>query len=69
MSIPPPEPEVEVEQGPDKVLLWRTEYLIRAGYDHEAACLLAEDKGVDLHRAEALLEKGCSASLALLILL
>jgi hypothetical protein len=58
----------EPSQGPDKVLEWRKDCLVRAGYDEEAAQLLAESE-CELHRAMALLGNGCSASLALLILL
>jgi hypothetical protein len=63
-----PEPDEVEEKGPDKVLEWRKDCLVRAGYDEEAAILLAES-GCELHRAMALLGNGCSASLALLILL
>jgi hypothetical protein len=63
-----PEHEPEEEAKPDKVLEWRKDCLVRAGYDEEAAQLLAES-GCELHRAVALLGNGCSASLALLILL
>ena len=64
-----PEQELEEQVKPDKVLVWRTEFLVKAGYDAEAAKMLAESKEVDLHSAEALLRNGCSATLALLILL
>ena len=67
-ASPEPAPEL-LEEKPDKVLVWRTEFLVKAGYDDEAASMLAECKEVDLHKAEALLENGCSATLALLILL
>jgi hypothetical protein len=64
---PPPDPPVE--EPPDPVLEWRKLYLQRAGYDEEAAALLAEDRAVDHHRAAGLLEKGCEVTTALLILL
>ncbi len=48
---------------------WRHEALKRAGYDREAATVLAASHDVDLHRAVELLERGCSIELALQILL
>ena len=48
---------------------WRHEALERAGYDREAATVLAASHDVDLHRAVDLLHKGCSPDLALQILL
>ena len=48
---------------------WRHEALERAGYDPEAAVVLAASHDVDLHRAVGLLERGCSQELALQILL
>ena len=57
--------ETEVE----RVERWREEELRRAGYDAEAAHLLAPRHDIDLHLAVGLLEHGCSADLALEILL
>jgi hypothetical protein len=51
------------------VTRWRIEQLLAAGYDGEASIVLALDRDVDLHRAVALLERGCSHDLALQILL
>jgi len=48
---------------------WRHEALGRAGYDMEAAVVLAASHDVDLHLAVELLERGCSQELALQILL
>lgn len=48
---------------------WRVERLLAAGYDGEAALVLALDREVDLHHAVSLLERGCSHDLALQILL
>ena len=48
---------------------WRLEALGRAGYDSEAAAVLAASHDVDLHRAIELLERGCPPDLALQILL
>lgn len=51
------------------VTRWRIERLLAAGYDGEAAVVLALDGAVDLHEAVALLERGCTHDLALQILL
>lgn len=48
---------------------WRHEALRRAGYDPEAATVLAASHDIDLHAAVSLLERGCSVELALQILL
>jgi hypothetical protein len=48
---------------------WRHEALARAGYDREAAAVLAASHDVDLHLAVDLLQRGCSVELALQILL
>jgi hypothetical protein len=48
---------------------WRHEELERAGYDSEAATVLAASHDVDLHLAVDLLERGCPIDLALQILL
>jgi hypothetical protein len=48
---------------------WRHEALRRAGYDAEAATVLAASHDIDLHAAVSLLERGCSVELALQILL
>jgi hypothetical protein len=50
------------------VAQWRLETLERAGYDHELADRIAHSDA-DLHRAVALLERGCSPQLAAEILL
>lgn len=59
------EPELEIEV----VEQWRLDSLERAGYDREAAAVLAASPEVDLHLAVSLLEQGCSVELALQILL
>jgi hypothetical protein len=51
------------------VTRWRIERLQAAGYDGEAAIVLALDRDVDLHRAIELLHGGCPHDLALQILL
>ena len=48
---------------------WRAEALERAGYSAADAAKLAARTDVDLHHAAELLANGCSAELALLILL
>jgi hypothetical protein len=47
---------------------WRAAELERAGYPPAAAVELAVRSDVDLHQAVELLQKGCSADLALSIL-
>ena len=53
----------------DLVEQWRVDSLERAGYDAESAAVLAASPEVDLHLAVSLLQRGCSVSLALQILL
>ncbi len=55
------------EQG-DSVVRWREERLLHAGYDAEAALVIAFDREVDLHLAVSLLERGCPPDTALRIL-
>jgi hypothetical protein len=56
------------ERERDEVTSWRVERLLAAGYDGEAALVLALDRDVDLHRAVSLLERGCPQDTALAIL-
>lgn len=51
------------------VTRWRIEQLLAAGYDGDAALVLALDRDVDLHGAVSLLARGCPHDLALQILL
>jgi hypothetical protein len=53
----------------DRIEQWRHEALERAGYDPEAAIVLAASHDIDLHAAVSLLERGCTVELALQILL
>jgi hypothetical protein len=53
----------------DRIEQWRHEALERAGYDAEAAVVLAACHDIDLHDAVNLLERGCTVELALQILL
>jgi len=48
---------------------WRTETLLRAGYDAEQAGVLAERGEIDLHLACRMLAQGCPVATALRILL
>jgi hypothetical protein len=52
----------------DGVTSWRVEQLLAAGYDAEAALVLALDRDVDLHLAVSLLQRGCPPDTALQIL-
>jgi hypothetical protein len=58
---------VETEQ--ERVERWRADELMRAGFDPAAAVELASRFEIDLHRATELLDRGCSAELAVQILL
>jgi len=53
----------------ERIERWRSEELERAGYPPAAAAEVAGRLDVDLHLAVELLEQGCSAELALRILL
>lgn len=63
--------EVEVfrEGEEERVISWRAEELMRAGYDGSTALELAIVPHVDLHRAVALLRQGCPPETAARILL
>ena len=52
----------------DGVVRWREERLLDAGYDTEAALVIAFDREVDLHLAVSLLQRGCPPDTALRIL-
>ena len=51
-----------------KVLGWRIEQLIAAGFDSDAAFVLALDRNVDLHEAIELVGRGCPPATAVRIL-
>jgi hypothetical protein len=53
----------------ERVLFWRAEELMRAGYDDEIAIELAMETHVDLHLAIKLRRQGCRPETALRILL
>jgi hypothetical protein len=63
------EVELVIDAEDEKVVSWRAEELIRAGYDELDALELAFERAVDLHRAVELLERGCPAKTAVRILL
>lgn len=52
-----------------RVLSWRYEELVRAGYPEPDAMVLADRLDVDLHRAVGLLRWGCPPKTAFRILL
>lgn len=60
-----PEPRSELE----RVVGWRTEVLVEAGYPLIAAANIACNLGVDLHRAVELIKGGCPLEVAVDILL
>ena len=66
------QPDEEVATSPDpaaQVLGWRVEQLIAAGFDSDAAFVLALDRTVDLHEALGLVRRGCPPETALRILI
>lgn len=68
MSISAPIAPSRAEREREAVTSWRVERLLTAGYDAEAALVLALDREVDLHLAVSLLERGCPPDRALEIL-
>ena len=52
----------------ERVIRWRVERLVAAGYDGETALLIAIDLTIDLHTAVNLVLAGCPADTALRIL-
>lgn len=61
--------ETFIETESERVERWRTDELIRVGFDVEQATLLAVEPDVDLHAAIDLVERGCPPELAVRILL
>jgi hypothetical protein len=63
--------EIEVlpESEEERVISWRAEELMRAGFDGCTAIELALVPHVDLHRAVSLLRHGCPPATAVRILL
>jgi hypothetical protein len=64
-----PAPEAELPSEEARVLLWRTETLVKAGYNDLQAEILARARHVDLHAAVSMVESGCSHQHAAMILL
>ena len=58
-----------VETELERVERWRSDELMRAGFDPAAAYELGSRLDIDLHRATELVDRGCSPELALQILL
>ena len=58
-----------IETELQRIERWRADMLERAGYSPEHASELAGRPDVDLHTAIGLIENGCSAEVALRILL
>ena len=54
--------------GPDDVLIWRRDQLVRSGVPPSLAARAAMDGGYDLHAFVELLERGCPPELAIRIL-
>jgi hypothetical protein len=52
-----------------RVLSWRVERLLDAGYDGETALVIGLDERIDLHRAVSLVRSGCPPATALRILI
>lgn len=63
-------PDLEVSGGEaTDVYCWRMEQLLRFGYSHVAADIIAARTDIDLHVACDLLARGCSERLACKIVL
>jgi hypothetical protein len=61
--------ETPIETELERVERWRTEELIRVGFDPDIAALMAMEPGVDLHGAIDLIDRGCPPDIAARILL
>jgi len=61
--------ETPIETELERVERWRTEELIRVGFDPDVAAVMAIEPGVDLHAAVDLIARGCPPDLAARILL
>jgi hypothetical protein len=57
-----------VESERDRVMRWRVEQLLDAGYDGESALVIGLDPSIDLHTALGLIRRGCPVETALKIL-
>ena len=63
------EEEVVAVDPMDKVRAWRFDELMRAGYSHDLAQVVANCLDVDLHVAVEMVGAGCKPSTAVYILL
>jgi hypothetical protein len=61
--------ETFIETESERVERWRTDELLRVGFDFETATVLAAEPEVDLHGALDLVAQGCPPDLAARILL
>ena len=61
--------DLQLETETERIERWRFEALVRGGYEPSAARRIAARQDIDLHTAVDLLQQGCSAELALAILL
>ena len=57
------------ETEDERILRWRLDELVRAGYPTAAAELVAPRHDIDLHAAASLVRRGCPVETALRILL
>jgi hypothetical protein len=62
------EMDLDLDVETERVMLWRTEEMERAGYTTAEARDLAERPYVDLHLAVALIRQGCPRETAVRIL-
>jgi hypothetical protein len=68
-ALPHIEEDPIIPSEQTRVLSWRVERLLDAGYDGETALVIGLDAHIDLHRAIALVSAGCPPETALRILL
>lgn len=61
--------EIVIDTEDARVVNWRAEELIRAGFDEFDALDLALERHVDLHQAIELVRRGCPPATAARILL
>jgi len=57
------------ETEAEEILRWRFSELLRAGYDTDAAMVVASHVEVDLHEATDLVQRGCPPKTAIRIVL
>ena len=65
----PAELDIAEDTEQARIERWRLEELVRAGYDRDAAAVIAARSDIDLHQAVDLVRAGCSPELALAILI